>query len=355
MSRDVPYWSPFAHSLPVLRFRELQLRDNVAQCLCLETVRQRPGDSPPTRFVIANVHVLFNPKRGDYKIAQVITLLRLARSLSAAHGDAPLVLAGDFNLAPASSLYQFLVTGRLHLGHCHRADMAGSIAPRSGRGQDYRQSINTSVNPMGAWDPEPLRAVFASSRAAAPRPRDAAPGPGPADGPAGDLETRGAIAHHGIHPAGSVAGDWDHVALHEFPLRSVHADLLGAEPLFTSCHSNFTGTCDYIFVSPGVEPVAVLAPPPFPSPLPSQACPSDHVLLLADLRLLAPGVAVPRESLHEAASAMLVAASGGATASGPEGGGSSSESDRSTQLRVMSNSKVRGRAQWWVQWEGSDR
>jgi len=61
-----------------LRFNELGLRDNVAQVLRLRptaAVRRvgLPGTLPaPLPDVVAgNIHVLFNPKRGDVKLGQV--------------------------------------------------------------------------------------------------------------------------------------------------------------------------------------------------------------------------------------------------------------------------------------------
>ena len=49
---------PLAHTSPSSLF--------ACQVLVLETVRQRRrGEAPPARFVIANIHVLFNPKVWD--------------------------------------------------------------------------------------------------------------------------------------------------------------------------------------------------------------------------------------------------------------------------------------------------
>ena len=78
------------------------------------------------------------------------------------------------------------------------------------------------------------------------------------------------------------------------------AQVMGAEPQYTSCHGRFTGTVDYIWFTPdsaGLAPSAdaapafalrsarVLAPPDFASlhcGLPSPEWPSDHVALMAE-------------------------------------------------------------------------
>lgn len=76
-------------------------------------------------IVLANVHVLFNPKRGDIKLGQVVTLLwklsenfilllgknstssvqvrillETAQKLSCENGKAPILISGDFNSTP---------------------------------------------------------------------------------------------------------------------------------------------------------------------------------------------------------------------------------------------------------------
>ena len=102
---------------------------------------------------------------------------------------------------------------------------------------------------------------------------------------------------------------------------SLRCQVLGAEPLFTSCHGRFTGTVDYIWFTPdsadgawpgahaltqGPAPGApafslraarVLLPPDFASlycGLPSPEYPSDHISLLAEFDVLrADGACVP--------------------------------------------------------------
>ena len=90
-------------------------RDNVGLVLLL-----RPTDagaqSDPSGFVcVANTHLLYNPRRGDIKLAQLAILLAEISRLSR-HPDGssnPVVVCGDFNSVPWSPLYCLLTQGSL--------------------------------------------------------------------------------------------------------------------------------------------------------------------------------------------------------------------------------------------------
>ncbi|RQM30553.1 hypothetical protein B5M09_000252 [Aphanomyces astaci] len=65
----------------------------------------------PTKdtVVVATTHILFNPRRGDVKLAQMQLLLSTLHALNIPH----VILCGDFNVTPKSALYAFLSKGRL--------------------------------------------------------------------------------------------------------------------------------------------------------------------------------------------------------------------------------------------------
>lgn len=67
---------------------------------------------------VVNTHLLFNPGRGDVKLAQVAILLaemdRVVRSLKARGQGCNLILCGDFNSVPLMPLYQLITTGQLY-------------------------------------------------------------------------------------------------------------------------------------------------------------------------------------------------------------------------------------------------
>lgn len=64
---------------------------------------------------VANTHVLFNPRRGDIKLAQVALLLaeidKIARTAEGSYY--PVILCGDLNSVPDSPLYKFIRNGEL--------------------------------------------------------------------------------------------------------------------------------------------------------------------------------------------------------------------------------------------------
>ncbi|XP_035535110.1 protein angel homolog 2 [Morone saxatilis] len=105
-------------SNPVEYFRPgdaLLDRDNVGLVVLLQ-LNDATGQSDPSAFIcVANTHLLYNPRRGDIKLAQLAILLAEISRLSRLPDGStnPVVLCGDFNSTPRSPLYSFLTTGSL--------------------------------------------------------------------------------------------------------------------------------------------------------------------------------------------------------------------------------------------------
>ncbi|KAM3860967.1 protein angel homolog 2 [Diretmus argenteus] len=105
-------------SNPVEFFRpgnDLLDRDNVGLVLLLRP-NDGIGQSDPSAFIcIANTHLLYNPRRGDIKLAQLAILLAEIHRMSRLPdgSTSPVVVCGDFNSTPWSPLYHFLTTGCL--------------------------------------------------------------------------------------------------------------------------------------------------------------------------------------------------------------------------------------------------
>ncbi|CAK7349762.1 unnamed protein product [Dovyalis caffra] len=78
-----------------IEFNRYGLRDNVAQLSVFEICRDEPR-----RILVGNIHVLYNPSRGDVKLGQIRFLLSRAQILAEKWGNIPVVLAGDFNSIP---------------------------------------------------------------------------------------------------------------------------------------------------------------------------------------------------------------------------------------------------------------
>ncbi|XP_020841871.1 protein angel homolog 1 isoform X1 [Phascolarctos cinereus] len=104
---------------PVEYFRpglELLNRDNVGLVLLLQPlVPESLGQITVGPLCVANTHVLYNPRRGDVKLAQVAILLaevdKVARLADGSY--CPIILCGDLNSVPDSPLYNFIRSGQL--------------------------------------------------------------------------------------------------------------------------------------------------------------------------------------------------------------------------------------------------
>ncbi|CAI9094476.1 OLC1v1030223C1 [Oldenlandia corymbosa var. corymbosa] len=117
-----------------IEFNRLGLRDNVAQICVLESLYlcndsdaavSAPSLKRGKRVVVCNIHVLFNPKRGDIKLGQVRVLLSRAHSVAKLWDDAPVVVCGDFNSTPKSPLYSFITEQKLDLSELPRNQVSG--------------------------------------------------------------------------------------------------------------------------------------------------------------------------------------------------------------------------------------
>ena len=259
------------------------LAKNVA---LLHALRLRPSSSSsssaaaasncdgPT-IIVANVHVLFNPGRGDIKIAQVRVLAAAAAQMRADFDDAPVIMAGDFNCVPDSPLYRFLAEGSSAFINYDRKEMSGQVeGMHVGAGAGRR-----------AASPKP------SPRPPKKPPRKAKFDPGPnhwrpehiatALGHPPEESDNTSISSGGETGGGPVV----HLGLE---VASAYAAVLGREPDYTSAHRRFVGTVDYVWYGGGgLVPTRVLLPADLEfgfghAGLPDWNYPSDHQALTID-------------------------------------------------------------------------
>lgn len=119
-----------------IEFNKFGMRDNVAQICVLESLNEKcSAASPPpacseghNKVVICNIHVLYNPRRGEIKLGQVRVLLDRAYATSKLWDDAPVVLCGDFNSTPKSSLYNFILEQKLDVSELPRDKISGQLS-----------------------------------------------------------------------------------------------------------------------------------------------------------------------------------------------------------------------------------
>ncbi|XP_028793872.1 carbon catabolite repressor protein 4 homolog 3 [Neltuma alba] len=233
-----------------IEFKGIGLRDNVAQ---LSVFEMRKSDS--RRLLVGNIHVLYNPSRGEVKLGQVRSLLSRAQTLSEKWGNVPVVLAGDFNSTPQSGIYKFLTSSELNIMLYDRRELSGQKNCHPAQVLGYKKE---AVNPFilidrlfQNWtDEEVITATGSSER---------------------------------------------HFVVHPFKLNSSYAKVKGSastrgfngEPLATSYHSKFLGTVDYLWYSDSIIPTKVLDTVPInilrrTGGLPCKGVGSDHLPLVSE-------------------------------------------------------------------------
>ncbi|KAK4773381.1 hypothetical protein SAY87_028400 [Trapa incisa] len=238
-----------------IEFKTFGLRDNVAQ-LCVLKVNQTEENTnlplkPSTycsqdrHVLIGNIHVLFNPNRGDVKLGQIRLFLEKAYNLSEQWGGIPVILGGDLNSLPQSAAYQFLASSQLDVQLHDRRNISGQMIGRQFIAKHCRPFIYK-------WTLEELKL---------------------------------AAGNHGVSTLS-----------HQLNLSSAYAAIQGisgcrdkfGEPIATTYHSSFMGTVDYIWHTKELAPVRVLETLPIDilrktRGLPSKRWGSDHLALVCEL------------------------------------------------------------------------
>lgn len=93
-------------------------RDNVGIVLLLQPTTEHDEGSRFQPICVANTHLLFNPRRGDVKLAQLAIVLaeidNMVRLCKVKGHACEVILCGDFNSLPNTPLYQLIITGQLY-------------------------------------------------------------------------------------------------------------------------------------------------------------------------------------------------------------------------------------------------
>ncbi|OQR68751.1 protein angel2 isoform X1-like [Tropilaelaps mercedesae] len=130
------FWQVGLFKLEAVKFVEMRVpgcrvmtRDNVGLVVMLSVVR-----NPRVKLVVATTHLLFNPRRGEMKLAQLRYLLAEVEEM-AYLGTCekepmnpvymPILLCGDLNMTPFCPLYNFIVEGRLSLDGLTHGEIGG--------------------------------------------------------------------------------------------------------------------------------------------------------------------------------------------------------------------------------------
>ncbi|CAL9190015.1 unnamed protein product [Musa hybrid cultivar] len=247
-----------------IEFQKFGLRNNVAQ-LCLLKVSLNQSNDQVDKgagseiepvscrtLLVGNIHVLFNPNRGDIKLGQMRVLLERANTLSKQYGNTPVVISGDLNSTPKSAICQFLTSNELDILQYDRKKISGQIEypvrQMTYAIQHDRFRCMASQQKF-RWSEEEV--CLASGRRGCTRLQNPLTLSSAYRGVPGNLHTRDE----------------------------------NGEPLATSCHSKFMGTVDYIWHSSALVPVGVVDTLPIKvlrrlRGLPSKKWGSDHLALV---------------------------------------------------------------------------
>ncbi|KAE8600513.1 hypothetical protein XENTR_v10013290 [Xenopus tropicalis] len=196
-------------------------RDNIGLVLLLRPKSQRVAPV----ICVANTHLLYNPRRGDIKLAQLAILLAEITSVAftGEKGFCPIVLCGDFNSVPGSPLHSFIREGRLNYEGLSIGKVSGQ--EQYPRGQKilsipiWPKSLGISQNCVY----EPMENAWNAAEMV-------------------DKESVGNSARNRqVEPSLS----------HHFSLSSVYTHFFPGSgiPEITTCHSRCALTVDYIFYS----------------------------------------------------------------------------------------------------------
>nr|XP_040055798.1 protein angel homolog 1 isoform X2 [Gasterosteus aculeatus aculeatus] len=300
-------------------------RHNVAIVLLLRPVFTE-GSEVKARglpLCVANTHLLFNPRRGDVKLAQLAVMLaeidRVVKSCKAKGEDCNIILCGDFNSVPQKPLYQLITTGELYFqglpawmisgqeelsekSHCRRLYAplwSGSLgvtdgcqyttaedAWKSRKSGKYQYSYDFLLQqrfcPAACLRPAYLEVIRGVT--------DNTPG-----------------ALRGPPWSPPCEKKFGHTVSHRFDLQSVYKHILPGfgNPEVTTLHSEGAATVDYIFYTPKrastcdqnpgdlsaglklIGSLSLLSEDVLWSlkGLPNHMFPSDHLSLLAKFRL----------------------------------------------------------------------
>lgn len=278
-------------SNPVEFFRpadSLLDRDNVGLVVVL-----RPTSDPSASLCVANTHLLYNPRRGDIKLAQLAILLAEVHRVSRLPDGSfnPVLLCGDFNSTPWSPLYSFLMRGCLDYRGIPVAMVSGQENPPRGQ----------RLLPTPLWSNR--LGISRSCRYKEKPAESSSSSPTAVEEAVSDLT----VEELASKAAADLLNRWR--IEHGLRLQSSYSHRLMPDGRLeiTTCHSRTAMTVDYILYTPEC-PVAAVPPASLPggrglqllgrlslvgrseleqvNGLPNENHSSDHLPLLARFRLL---------------------------------------------------------------------
>ena len=218
--------------------------------------------------VTGNAHVLFAPKNGLVKLAQVKTILEAMESakreaLSNSSSRVMKIFSLDGNFLPNSALYSFIEEGYFDKMSCNRRNMGGYLSEDTKREKECYDEEDEEEEALvgGSFNESNLQSWNDVD-----------------DGNTHENVFNGSL----ITKLNTASGR----------MRSAYKEVLKEEPSWTSCHRKFVGTTDYIFFDESAAKVMRVLKTPNArqwnnnlhekKTLPNRKYPSDHLSIVAD-------------------------------------------------------------------------
>ncbi|XP_039275510.1 protein angel homolog 2 isoform X2 [Nilaparvata lugens] len=268
-------------------------RDNIGLVVKLHPVG---WDEFP--LVVSTTHLLYNPKRHDVKLAQMQVLLteieRFAYNSKFSYFTYhPIILTGDFNLQPYTSVYQLLLSGSLRYDILDRKFLQMDAPSHFHMGKSLLSSRLGITDSCQHYKILKVRELE------------------DANGFVGSAKVQERLigiqnSDRNVHVSGIQVPDEDiyrfgsGVLSHGFNFKSVynHADSESREPEATTHHDEWV-TVDYMLYTPlknvssNRDQLQLVSRMRLPTVtecgklgrIPNEACPSDHIPLVANFYL----------------------------------------------------------------------
>jgi len=218
--------------------------------------------------VTGNAHVLFAPKNGLVKLAQVKTILEAMESakrkaLSNSSSRVMKIFSLDGNFLPNSALYSFIEEGYFDKMSCNRRNMGGYLSEDTKKEKECYDEEDEDEEALvgGSFNESNLQSWNDVD-----------------DGNTHENVFNGSL----ITNLNTASGR----------MRSAYKEVLKEEPSWTSCHRKFVGTTDYIFFDESAAKVMRVLKTPNArqwsnnlhekKTLPNRKYPSDHLSIVAD-------------------------------------------------------------------------
>ena len=218
--------------------------------------------------VTGNAHVLFAPKNGLVKLAQVKTILEAMESakrkaLSNSSSRVMKIFSLDGNFLPNSALYSFIEEGYFDKMSCNRRNMGGYLSEDTKKEKECYDEEDEEEEALvgGSFNESNLRSWNDVD-----------------DGNTYENVFNGSL----ITNLNTASGR----------MRSAYKEVLKEEPSWTSCHRKFVGSTDYIFFDESAAKVMRVLKTPNArqwsnnlhekKTLPNRKYPSDHLSIVAD-------------------------------------------------------------------------